>query len=333
MIFRKLIFSLTILFTASGIRLDAEQSDAQYIQDQSWTDQCNLAPACCPSPCNNHFFVRGDVLYWTPRITGLELNFGTSEIAESFVDCTQILVTKENDRDPHFKWDAGYRAGLGYETDKWISEVLWTHFDGNGDRRSHHSFSHGKATIKFDQVDLALAYNYDISCGLTLRPFVGVRGTRIHEHLESILVTKLALVGNPDALETRRLNDQQKYLGVGPLFGLEGNWDIACGFGLYGTIAGSLLYGNYEVTFDDFDFFSSPISKQIYSFNKRHLHAFDYNLDLGVGINWHKTFGKRFELNMKLGFEQHQYFNLNRISVGRGDVSFTGLVFAIELGF
>lgn len=330
---RMTCIKLTILLNLFTMMLHANPDNYDFAPNREQIDDC-CSKACCPSPCQ--FFVRGDILYWTPRVTGLELTFGTTEIVENVVGCTQILTTEEADLDPHFNWDAGYRVGGGYETDDWKAEALWTHFHGNGKRNNHEGLNitnQGKLKIELDQVDLALSYDYDLGCSLTLQPFFGVRGTRIHQHIDAHLVTEITLFPDSLALETRTFDDRQKYWGVGPLLGVQADWEIGCGFGLYGAVAASVLYGDYEVHFDDADIYSTPISKQIFNVNKRHVHAFDYNLDLALGLSWHICLCNQYELGMKLGFEQHQYFNQNRLCVGRGDISFTGGVFSLELGF
>lgn len=289
---------------------------------------------CCPSKTG--FFARSDVLYWTPRVTGLDLNFGTTQIVEDLIGCTQILKSKEVNIDPHFNWDVGYRVGGGYECSQWKAELLWTHFNGNGTRSSHQDLNihnHGKIKIKLDQIDLALTYNYAVSCSFILQPFIGIRATRLHEHIHALSSTKISRFPTSKVIETRTINDRQKYWGVGPLLGVQGDWDIGCGFGFYGAAAAGLLYGDYEVHLDNKDTFSTPISKQIVSVNRRHLHAFDYNIDLALGISWQTLICNLYELRMKLGVEQHQYFNQNRLCAGREDISFTGGVFSFDLGF
>lgn len=335
---KKVCFGLTIVLTLFGLMLGANQDDYQFDLDGEKIEDCPSSLSCCP--LRGHIFIRGDVLYWTPRITGLELDFGKTEIAEKIVDCTQFLATRESDLDPHFKWNTGYRAGAGYETDKCKIEGLWTHFRGNGKRHNHECFqedsettNHGKVKIKFDQIDLAFACNYHAACSLTFKPFAGVRAARIREHIKALLITEIALFPDTLALEKRAFDHKQKYWGVGPLFGVEGDWEIGCGFGLYGAVATSLLYGEYKVEFDDAEIFTAPVSKQIAGTNKRHTHAFDWNIDLAVGISWHTCICNQSEFTVKLGFEQHQYFNQNHLCVGRGDVSFTGGVFSIELSF
>jgi hypothetical protein len=150
--------------------------------------------------------------------------------------------------------------------------------------------------------------------------------------LNATPITAITLFPDIPATETRHLDDSQSLRGIGPVVGLQGNWDIGAGFGLYGTVAGSLLYEHIKTDFDDTDIFTAPISKQIFSSNKRHLHEFNCNLDLAIGIRWDTIFCDSIAFGIQLGFEHHQYFNQSRLGTNRGDLSFDGGVFSISIG-
>lgn len=326
---KKAYFKLSLLLTFEAVNLIANQSDYPCISYDR-VENFYLNELFCSS-CQ-HFCIQGDILYWTPRITGLELNFGTTNIVEEINGCSQILTTEEFDLDPHFNWDNGYRIGVGYEVDQWKAEGLWTHFQGNG-KRNFDNLNHGKVKIKLDQVDLLFSHQDDFDCNVTIKSFIGTRITRIHETINSFLVTEISLFPDILTLETKNFHDRQHYWGFGPLLGIQGEWNINCGLSLYGSISAGLLYGNYQVYFNDRDVFDAPISKEILSINNRHMHAFDFNFDFALGIKWHTTICRKYDVNMKVGIEQHQYMNQNRLCAGRGDVSFTGGVFSLELCF
>lgn len=332
---RILTWVLSLITTLSA--LHEIHADPYYDQ----LDECCSPPSCDIS--RGYFFVRGDVLYWTPRISGLELNFGTSSIAQEDVDGIEVFTTKEVDLDPHFNWNAGFRLGVGYENtfwSKWEIEALWTHFQSHG--RKHHcendnlDFTNtGKIKIKLDQIDVLFACpsNREDLCMLSLKPFLGIRAAKIHEDLHAMLLTHISLSSSSKPLETRKFDDKQNYRGVGPLLGLHGDWETDCGFGFYGTAAVSVLYGDYRMHFDDEDVFSSCISKQILSKTRRHVHVFDCNIDLALGLSWLTCFRKNYNLQAKLGVEHHQFFNQNRLCVGRGDITFTGGIFSLQISF
>lgn len=298
--------------------------------------ECCSQPTCCETS-SGRFFVRGDLLYWKPHVSGLELDFGTSSIAKNTAGGVEMFAMEEHDKDPRFKWNAGYRVAAGYQSAcNWEIGALWTHFQGNGHRKDHedvNTVNHGKCHLKFDQIDVIGAYQSSLTSSFSFKPFIGVRGAEIHERVSALIVTNIAINPPPAlATETRALRDRQKYWGVGPILGLHGDWDLGCGFGIYGTAAAAVLYGKYKVRFEDADVMTPPISKEIASLNRRDLHRFDGNIDLAIGIRWQTCITDALQLSMKLGFEHHQYFNQSHLGTNRGDLSFDGLVFSIGLG-
>ena len=135
------------------------------------------------------------------------------------------------------------------------------------------------------------------------------------------------------AISTRSLDDNQDYYGIGPILGFEGALDLGCGFNLYGIAAAALLYGNHKVTFQDSTISTSPISKSFFSNNQRHLHTFNPNIDLALGVKWNVALRDCFQIGLKLCFEHHQYFNQSHLGVSKGDITFDGGVFGIDLVF
>lgn len=288
---------------------------------------------CCESN-EGKFFLRGDALYWRPYLTGVELGFGTGSIAQSTIGDTQIIVSDEFDIDPKFDWDWGYRVAAGYEMSNHFGVAAeYTHFKGNGHRKSFDNgdiTSEGKFNVKLDQIDLVLGYDY-ATPEYSLKPFVGVRGARIQDGVKGLITTQLTIDGVPALGEIRDFNHRQDYRAIGPVLGLYGDYNIGCGFGVYGSAAASLLYGRIRVNMDDATILGTLTNTAIFTSNTRHLYSFDPNADLALGVFWKTGFFECAELNMKLGFEHHEYFNQNHFSVFRGDMSFTGGIFSLEV--
>src|SRR6202035_686726 len=132
------------------------------------------------------FFIRGDLLYWKPHISDLELDFGRTMISNTIVDGVQKYRMKEFDVDPRFKWNTGYRVAAGYQSrcNGLELALFWTHFQDHGTRRDVEDPSivnRGKIDLKFDQVDLILAYSGSSCSSFKVKSFIGVRGAEIHE--------------------------------------------------------------------------------------------------------------------------------------------------------
>lgn len=313
-----------LLYEENVLSSSVEWQGAGHIMDEC----CNQSPS--------RFFIQADLLYWKTHLTGLELDFGTGTIAEDITDGLETITSTEFDADPHFKWNAGYRIGAGYQfaCTPWEIGAVWTHFRDTGTRSKNEdadTVNRTKCSVKFNQFDLLLAYNECLGSSFNVKPFIGIRGAKIHESLEATLTTDITILPATAVTQTRFLDDHEHYWGIGPMIGIQGDWGVGCGFSLYGAIAGSLLYGKYKLHFDDSEIITAPISRQTFTTDKRHLHGFDCNLDLAIGIRWETCICDSYLLNMKLGFEHHQYFNNSRLGANRGDLTFDGGIFSLGL--
>lgn len=308
---------------------------------------CYEQPSCEGDA--NRFFARADVLCWKPNISGLELNFGRGRIVQTTVDEVPVVRSWESDKDPHFKWNAGYRIAAGYQPacSNWEIDALWTHFQGSGHSSNRDGCAwnspsnNGKCRLKFNQLDVVLAYNSCMSDCLKFKPFIGIRGARIHESLNARSVTQIITADSSDSSSSssegasarRRFDDEQKFRGIGAILGLQGDWKIGCGFSLFGTAGVGVLYGVYKVEFDDVEVITSPFARRIFATNKRHLNACDCVLDLAFGVRWQTCLCDSFKLDMELGVEHHQYFNQNHLGARCGDLSLDGGFFSVGLVF
>lgn len=312
-----LLASATMLFAAS----EYEESSFQ--------------PASCCN-CGGKFTFRADLLYWKPHISCLELDFGKTTISQTVNEGVTTFLGSEYDADPHFKWNAGFRVAAGYQFCGSELElgVLWTHFQDSGNRSNHSGSDNSNRTklgLKFNQLDLVVGYNAPSCDNFHYRPYLGVRGAKIDTHLKARLFTTISLPEEVFALESRYLNDKQRYTAVGPLLGLQGEWGLCSGFSLYGNVAASVLYGRSTVHQHDFDFFTAPISQQFITRTKKQVRNWDCNIDLGLGVRYDTCICDAYRVSLLLGLEHHEYFNQARLSADRGDLSFDGVIFSLSV--
>ncbi len=123
--------------------------------------------------------------------------------------------------------------------------------------------------------------------------------------------------------------------GVGPRFGFNSEWMIGGGVSLYADAAISLLWGKFNVKAESNlqlcgDGFlniqpesgsSAPIENNTICVNecfkfehKNDFHSTKAVNDLGLGVQWQGTFAQdRVGLLIKLGWEQHIFFDQNQI--------------------
>jgi hypothetical protein len=294
----------------------------------AWSD----APATKLPIKQSHFCVEGNLLYWAPQISGLESNFGSTYVTQRAVEGVAITGIKEKDVDPSYDWTVGYRILGRYQfaNNLWDLVATWTSFNGSG----YKAINYGKWNVTLEQIDAALLYNAYWSSWFTSHPFIGVRATKINQALFSEVICDVMLVDSGLAFDTKVFNDREKFRGIGPLFGINGDIILGYGFGLYGSISASLLYGSYRLYFKDHEMVTLPANPS-YTMSDIHKHitTFNFNIDLGIGAYWKKQVHKSIWVTAKIGIETHQYFNQNRLGGNTGDLSFSGLVFSGSLEF
>lgn len=280
----------------------------------------NQNPLYCQSCCRcDRVSLSGDFLYWRAFEGGLD-----SCVPEEFSD----IVTSDGrvisrfsgrGREPHFKWSPGFRIGLGYESSysEWDIAACWTHFRSHSHGPNHHG-NKIQWKINLDVIDLVAGYEFDLAPCFTLRPYGGLRGARIYQNLRirefpSSISTELF---------TLNKKDKARFLGIGPLFGVEGDWAMGCGFSVFTNVSLSWLYGNFHTRFGEFEGTSDT---ENFCQIKRHLDAVQAVADVAVGVRWQKCLCENVQLLLELSLEHHRYFDHNRIG-GYGDVCFDGVV-------
>ncbi len=292
----------------------------------------DLIPTNTREKYTPHFQLLGDLLYWVPQVSALSSNFGTGSIAQTTTNNVTTSFLTEYDCDPHFKWNVGYRIGASYlfSSNPWEIDALWTYFQGSGYKEINHS----KWRVKLNQGDLITAYSGIINSVCTLKPYLGLRGTIIIQKLFSEVVTNVIFTPPGTGTDSRTFNDKERFYGLGPLLGLNTNLKVGQGFSFYGTAATSLLYGAYHLSFNDKEIVTpEAVPSNLYFSLKKDMDAFDFNIDLTLGISWQIVIKDSARIITKLALENHQFFNQNRLGTNYGNLSFSGAIASLTLEF
>ncbi len=285
----------------------------------------------------DHFFIIGQYLYWQANLSGLELSFGSSSLVEGTTNGISFTDSKEFNIDPAFDWTSGLRLGCGghFPNSNWSLSAFWTQFKDKG-RRSIKAgngiTNKGSCKVSLEQIDAIVAYASTWT-SVTLEPFIGVRAVQINHSVNSQVTTTIVILPDTMVMGVMNFDDHQCFKGIGPALGLDVLWMVAGGFGLYGEGAFNVLYGNYKITCNDSDSFSSPLSSQSSSLIDQHLHRFNTNIDLALGIFWRRCIYDKTAITLSLGYEFHEYYNLSNLSANKGDLSFNGAVASFEIAF
>lgn len=280
---------------------------------------------CCATKYCGQGFISGDFLYWRAYEGGLDTCEGIEvDGGATNGELTSYFKGKKND--PHFRWEPAFRVGAGFifansGCDGWDVAAYWTRF------RSHNHDWHSCAQerhwkLEFDVVDLLLGYTFSVRPCLAVRPFAGLRGAKIDQSLKSLNLTSFLS-------SKTRSHDKQELYGIGPMMGLEANFNLGCGFSLYADAAAAILYGNYRVKSQKHDTFSGGRS---YCNLKQRINAYQGAIDVGFGIAWTQCLCNSMQLILTLGVEHHRYFNYNRIG-NYGDLCLDGGTFSASIAY
>ncbi|HSX26106.1 MAG TPA: Lpg1974 family pore-forming outer membrane protein [Chlamydiales bacterium] len=242
--------------------------------------ECPPKPCCVPkpkcvrcSPCPikdciddcGGFYVTADFLWWRAENHGLSYAFDNEVNSSDFPSGKIVRVN------PH--WDPGFRVGLGWNTEHDFLDLLvdWTWYRNHSSSdRSHSSLaalsnegfyplypvedsaSNGNFrnvsadyTLNLNVIDFEMGRGLFISKYLGIRPLLGVRGAylkqKFHDHFSS------ALDATSTGIDELKFDAHNRFWGVGPRAGLNGEWEMGCGFSIIGKTSASLLYGKTHV--------------------------------------------------------------------------------------
>lgn len=319
---RKIYLVITlILITATGYAYE----------DDGNLSACGESECCisCQPACCGRGFISADLLYWRAFENGLDacVPRQVSDMVTS--DGCVISAFSGKSREPHFQWNPGFRIGAGYEfacSNRDI-EAFWTHFYSNA-HGSRRNCNEHRWNINLDVIDVVAGYECDLVSCFALMPFVGLRGARIHQKLHIGDFSGSCCCIDDDMTIIRKRNTEN-FLGLGPLIGLEADWNIGCDFSLYAGASVSWLYGRFHVRLLESEM--SVDSVDCCDVRKR-LDASLASADAEVGISWQKCFCNNMRLILGVGLEHHRYFDFNRMC-GYGDLSFDGVNFSAGIEF
>lgn len=293
---------------------------ADYGNALPWGESENCF-SCQADCCCTQGFISADLLYWRAFENGLDVCVPQSETNTVLPGGVVTSTFKGKARDPRFNWNPGFRLGTGFNLgcSKWDVAAYWTHFYSN----SHGGGNRPHWKIHFDTVDVIVGYDCDLFCCFTIKPFAGLRGAGIRQRL------RIRDLSTSPIAESSHTRNKERFFGIGPLIGLEGDWWLGCGFSLYANASVGWLYGNFHVKLNELDRFVDAIDT---SRIKKRLDNTLAVADAALGIRWQKCFCNNMRLVLQCGLEHHRYFDYNRFG-SYGDLSFDGVNFSGAVEF
>lgn len=312
----------------------------------------------CPSPCapcepsvdtccsRNGYFYGIEGLWWTVYQDNLDyaVEFNNE------LDATEILgpgKTKFLDYD----WQGGVRGTLGVVLSGWDLFATYTWYQNQSDTstNTHTTLFELKASLLHPatpqvnaqkaSLDSDITYQtLDILFGRSLifcensiliRPYAGLSGLQINQDLEALyeggdfILIPGAFIGGDNADPARVLwsSDLQ---AIGLKAGFDMNYRWYCGFGLYGSFAGSVLASKTDIHHrqQSLDADGDVDEVLINLRNKENVCIPGYQV--AAGFSWDTCCGDCFFFQFRVGYEFNHWFNtpqLRRYHDGNEGVS------------
>ena len=306
-----------------------------------------------PRTCNGDWVIEVAGFYWNSHQDGMEyainnkVQFPNDNPDESgIVDAGLNTLVDASFVNPDFKWDFGFKVGLGYNTtcDGWDFGVEWTWYRGKANNTSESETSDNTTILpiwsafapkqgltlyasdvesnwklELNMIDIELGREFWTSKYLTMRPFVGLRIAYIDQtfqidHKGGSWTSNSSAKGSQNTANNY-VSINNDFHGVGVRGGFDTLWNLGCGWGIYGNIAYSILYGRFDIKHDETNReATSPHSKTKIADAKGHFRASRAVADLGIGLQYQTMFCDcAYGFAAMLGWEHHVFFDQNQM--------------------
>jgi Legionella pneumophila major outer membrane protein precursor len=155
-----------------------------------------------------------------------------------------------------------------------------------------------KAKFNYNVTDAELAYNFKVGRGLGVRLFSGLRFSDIRQ--------SMAVTYNGRDYTNGRLDMTNDFRGFGPRLGAEARVLMGGGFSLFTRGSAALLFGKQSSSFRETDRNGADVIADLGRDRSQTVPV----VDLAIGLDWVQPLSKSAKLNLSLGYEYQQWFNV-----------------------
>jgi len=160
-----------------------------------------------------------------------------------------------------------------------------------------------KWELDMDLIDLDLGRWYYVGTKLTFRPSLGLRAALIKQDVDMQYTS---------TTNTLKIDSETKSWGLGPKVALDANWNIGCGFRVYGNGEADLLYTRYttlssHLTNTDHAAFASNVYD-----TQDNVGTVRSHIELETGLGWGTYLNcNRWYLDFSAGYDFQVFFDQN----------------------
>ena len=213
--------------------------------------------------------------------------------------------------------------------------------------------------LSLDLVDFNIGRPFWAGQKLILRPYIGLRFANVDQNFNITLKGgSWENQGNPSDTYKDETQLQNDFRAIGVKSGLDSSWIVACGWGLYGKLGASILYGRFNIDHqEDIHLLTTPFTKTSICKIKDTITSSRAIIDTGLGARWSGLICDcRYGLSFSFGWEQSLFLHQNQLwrisrlggenqepplnltgtnifSQSRGSLSISGLILEGTLNF
>ena len=314
--------SITSLSSAKERVTVLESQIQDVFTDTSLGDFGAKAASARPQIHSYRWFVKTDAFLWKSY-------FGGSDFAATDTTLSSTILTGETKR-ADFRWRWGFRTELGYHLPHDIWDVLanYTWFHDRSDKSVSsanrivpllseyttfgiNSSASIRWNLRFQNLDLDLRRCYFLSSNFSMAPFFGLRNSWI-DHDYSAHYANPA--GTPITID---VHGKQDFFGIGPVAGLGSEWHLGSQWWFFGTFAGAILAGDYDITSRVVN--AGTTLKKLTANTQR----MSPTISGALGMGWHMNFNReRNNVAVRVCYEA-QYWWKQNLTVDYASVSYT----------
>ncbi|MBS0626839.1 MAG: hypothetical protein JSS09_01345 [Verrucomicrobia bacterium] len=332
---RKNIFLPLSLICMTQISADSSMTQ---IPEGKITDYHCIHPDITPSAGPRvidgiNMFVTGDYLYWTAREDNLEY------ASTGYTNNNDTSVSSGYSKTPSFQYKSGFKAGLGFNFghDTWDTLFNYTWYQSNHNKSSLKGdyddgltptfspyitlettdfFNSARSlwAIHFNSLDWEVGRNCYISKYLSLRPFVGLKGSWQNQAFNNTY--EGLVIGTPFNYYN---NSKSSFWGVGIRSGINTTWHLSENWSLFGDLALSALWSSFDTYRKDKYNVAGDEPKICTVNEKRYTNSVTPVLELSLGVRkdvW--FFRNRLHFGAQAGWEEQVWWDLNQFTLNLG---------------
>lgn len=218
------------------------------------------------------------------------------------------LTVSDSDRFTHVTGDT--LVGVGIDG---VTPVVVTPVEPTLAGVANWDSAQGKSKAKYNAVDLVFGQRFDFGQKVTLDAFGGLRYVNL-EQRDSASYN----FGTATTSDVATLRLKSDFNGIGPRAGFNGQVRLGSGFSIVGTMAGSLVVGDFDTAVHRRDDATTGIGTTpatVTTINNDTIGGESTRvvpeLDARLGVNYTASFTPDTAVGIELGYEVVNYFDVN----------------------